>query len=148
MKLLDQLEQLVFWLLPLPKKWQRFVRYSIVGGIATPVDFGIYFSLTRLIPWFTKFYLVANIFAFLGGTIVAYLFNRSWTFGQGVKFVWKQYVKFLVINLFTLIILQICFYIFVDVFHWYDLIAKVLLLAISIGINFSLNSFWTFRRSE
>jgi putative flippase GtrA len=116
-----------------------------VGGVAATGDFSVYFSLTRLIGWFSHNYLMANACSFVIGSIIGYFLNKNWTFRQGHIFVPSQYLKYLIANLITLAILQLFFYFFVEIIGLYDMIAKILLLAISIGINFSFSKFWTFK---
>lgn len=138
-------EKIVYAILPPLAKWPRFVRYGLVGCVAAAGDFAVYFSVTRLNDWFSRNYLVANICSFAVGSMIGYFLNKNWTFQQGRSFVPTQYIKYLIANLITLVILQVFFYFFVEVLSLYDMVAKVLLLIISIGINFSFSKFWTFK---
>jgi len=146
MLILNFTEKVIYYFLPFLQKWQKFIRYSIVGATATIGDFSVYFSLTRGFDWFNHYYIAANICSFTIGSIIGYFLNKFWTFEQGKQFITAQYAKFLTSNIITLIVLQFCFYFFVSVLGIYDIVAKFLLLAISIGINFSFSYFWTFKR--
>lgn len=147
MWILNFAEKIIYAALPSLIRWQRFIRYSMVGGVATIGDFTIYFSLTRLNAWFSQYYLVANVCSFVVGSMIGYFLNKNWTFQQGKSFIASQYTKYIIANLITLAILQLFFYIFVEIFGLYDVIAKIALLFISIGINFSFSKFWTFKQA-
>ena len=57
----------------------QFVRYTVVGGVAFGVDFGLLFVLTRFAG---VFYLVSAAISFIAGLAVNYLLSRVWVFNR------------------------------------------------------------------
>ncbi len=57
----------------------QLFRYSIVGGIAFIVDFGLLYSLTE---WLNFYYLLSATLSFIAGLIVNYTLSTKWVFYQ------------------------------------------------------------------
>ncbi|MGV9769745.1 GtrA family protein [Microbacterium sp. NPDC003461] len=79
----------------------QLIRFALVGGLNTAVDFAILFLLRALgVPL-----IVANTVSTTVGLCVSFLLNRSYTFrsggGRG-----RQFALFLVVTLFGLWVLQ------------------------------------------
>lgn len=125
---------------------KKFVKYSLVGIVNTAIDFSIYIALTRLIPWFADNYLIANAISFTVAVTNSFILNKRWTFKYTNKHqLHFQYFKFVIVNLFTLTIVELALYILVSQFGVYDLFAKIVITCFGVVINFSLSRFWVFR---
>ncbi len=57
----------------------QFLRYTVVGGVAFAVDFGLLFGFTRFAG---LFYLVSAAISFTAGLAVNYLLSRVWVFNR------------------------------------------------------------------
>jgi len=57
----------------------QLVRYTLVGGVAFLVDFGLLFMLTE---YAGMHYLAAAAVAFLGGLTTNYALSVSWVFSR------------------------------------------------------------------
>ena len=59
---------------------KQLARFIVVGCAAVATDFVFYFVLLNLIP-----HAPAKTISFIAGTIVAYIFNKYWTFEKPDK---------------------------------------------------------------
>ncbi|OGY89707.1 MAG: hypothetical protein A2927_00105 [Candidatus Komeilibacteria bacterium RIFCSPLOWO2_01_FULL_45_10] len=126
---------------------KQFIRFSLVGVISTLIDFLVYFGLTRLIVWFGHYYLVANAISFTLAVINSFILNRHWTFADGSdRKLHFKFIKFFIVNFFTLIVVELSLYYLVEHLLIYDLFAKILVLLISVISNFCLIKFWVFKK--
>lgn len=126
---------------------KQFVKYSFVGVLNTLTDFLVYYALTRLFDWLAHYYLVANAISFCIAVTQSFFLNKFWTFQNlGKEKMRSQYLKFVIVNFFTLAVNQLIFYSLVDLFGVYDLYAKVVLIFSSVIINFSLVKLWVFKK--
>lgn len=55
----------------------QFFRYTLVGGVAFAVDFGLLFVLTEYVHFH---YLISATFSFLVGLFVNYVLSTQWIF--------------------------------------------------------------------
>lgn len=84
------------------KKHAEKVRFIIVGGVNTAIDFGILFLLTFL--GMDK--IVANFFSTGVALIFSFFANKTFTFKEQSGNAKKQFIYFLVITLFGLWVIQ------------------------------------------
>ncbi len=84
------------------KKHAEKVKFIIVGGANTAIDFVILFGLTFL--GVDK--LVANFFSTSVALVFSFFVNKSFTFKNETKNAKKQFALFLVITLFGLWVIQ------------------------------------------
>ena len=84
------------------KKHAEKVKFIIVGGANTAIDFVILFGLTFL--GVDK--IVANFFSTSVALVFSFFVNKSFTFKNETKNAKKQFALFLVITLFGLWVIQ------------------------------------------
>ena len=126
---------------------KQFVKFSFVGVINTSIDFVIYLALTRLIYWFAVYYLVANAISFSLAVTNSFILNKRWTFKDlNKEQLHLKYFKFFLVNIFSLIIVEILLFLLVNKFGIYDLFAKVIVLLYYVVSNFLLSKFWVFKK--
>lgn len=132
-----------YWLI-FPKTFRYFIKYSIVGASNAGIDFFTYWALTRSFLFFEAHFLIANAIAFILATGWGFIWNRNWTFEKkdGKKI--NQYVKYIVVNLGGLLIIEIILFTLVKL-GMHDIFAKVIASIFAWGWNFTLNKFWTFK---
>lgn len=124
---------------------QEFIRFAIVGFSNTFLDFLVYIGLTRLVSFFSHYYLIANLISFSLAATNSFFWNRNWTFKYREKDIGRQYLKFFIVSIIGLLINEGCLYLLVANFHLYDLLAKLFAIGVSLSWNFFINRFWTFR---
>ena len=121
-------------------------KFCLVGLGNTAVDFTIYISLTRGWEFWLYYYLGANLIAFVVANIFSFVVNKSWTFKnkEYSSYHW-QYLKFLIVSLGALVIVEITLFVFVDWLGIYDLVGKVVGIVLSLLWSFAIHRRWTFR---
>lgn len=116
--------------------------FAMVGIVNTVVDFSIFWSTATYLHWPL---IPANVLAWLVAVSCSYVLNSFITFGpeSGRILRWRDYASFaasgvagMVSSTATLFALSY----FVPV-----LVAKLLSIAVSFGVNFSLSHFVVFR---
>lgn len=78
------------------------LRFALVGGVNTAIDFGILFGLVALGLDKIPSNFISTSFAFL----FSFFANKSYTFKDKSKQTKRQFVSFLVVTLFGLWVLQ------------------------------------------
>ncbi len=123
----------------------QFVKFGIIGVLNTLIDFSVYTFLTRLIPFFGHYIYVAATISFLCGALFSYFANRTWTFTQKSRPEFREAVKFYISVGTAYLLTIILLYIFVNIFNFYDLYAKIIVTFIILFWNFFMNKFWVFK---
>lgn len=136
----------------------RFVRFSVVGGIGALVDFGAYNLLTS---YFLLRPVISSVFSFLAALSNNFILNRYWTYPDSrSKPMARQIIEYGVVNLIGLAIRTPIFILLekpsVELFGNYnlpggasaDMLGHNFSLAVAIGVvvfwNFFVNRYWTF----
>jgi putative flippase GtrA len=120
----------------------KVVRYAVVGGIATVVDFGIFtlFAVTMAYP-----YLLVGASSFAAGTLVNYLLSIRFVFASGVRF--KRRTELAMVFLVSsvgLALHQLFLYLFVEFLALHLLAAKVLATGLVFSWNFGIRRYYVF----
>ncbi len=124
---------------------KQFVKFCLIGLINTVIDFSIFFGLTRVFEFFSNHYLFANIFAFFFANLFSFIANKHWTFSNKSTKYTSQYAKFLIVSLFSLLLVQLTLYLSISVFGVWDVYAKIVALFVSVIINYFGSRFWAFK---
>lgn len=127
---------------------RQFLKFAIVGFINTGLDFLVYFLLTRLWDFWMVHYLWANLISFSVAITNSYILNRNWTFRHKGGGVALQYIKYFLVTLIGLCFNEGILFLFVQVFHFYDLLAKVFAVSVVMLWNFGVYKFWIFREKK
>jgi len=81
---------------------ERFVRFAVVGGVGTVVDFTILVVLKEVVGLPL---LLANTTSYLAGVANNFTLNRLWTYPEArAKAVWRQFAQFLMVSTAGLIL--------------------------------------------
>lgn len=121
---------------------KQFVKFSLVGSSNTVIDVIVYFFLTRFVDFY---YILAAFISFIVAVTWSFFLNRRWTFRHSGRDMTNQYIKFFTVNTFVMVMNLSSLFVLVDVFGFYDLVAKLCAAIVLALVNFSLNKFWTFR---
>ncbi len=122
----------------------KFIRFSISGGVATLVDISLLYILTEYIGiW----YLISSIFSFITGSITHFTISRHWVFKNFKKTFWHQYKSFFAIHLGGLAINITGLYILVEYFDIYYILAKLLVVVLGVTWTFFANKKFTFNNA-
>ena len=125
--------------------WQ-FIKFNIVGISNTAVDFVVYFLLTNIAGFN---YILAQTCSYTTGIINSYIWNTVWTFRKEKRRTAREFILFIVVNLFSygvsVGVLALC----KDVLHIpYELINKVAASFFSAVVNFAGNKLFVFNKSN
>jgi len=128
---------------------ERFLRFALVGGVGTFVDFGLLFLFHEVIGLPL---LAANSLSYLAGVANNFTLNRLWTYPDAQhRAIWEQFAKFLavstvglVLNNWLVLLLAEPLGALPNLSQTGYLAAKVLATAVVFVWNFSANRFWTF----
>jgi putative flippase GtrA len=126
----------------------QFARFFLVGLSNTAIDFGVYLSLTRFIPFFGSYIYLANTIAFAAAATWSYVANRTWTFKVTTKANPQEATKFYISTITAFILSTLTLYTFVELFQNHDVLGKVAASAVSMVWNFSLNKLWVFNNKK
>lgn len=147
MKIFDYILKL-FFLIPFIRKkifFQQLIRFTIVGGIATVIDFAIYIFLTRGFSFWQENYFWANLIALFIGATLNFNWNRQWTFFYQRENIWGPYFKFWLVVVVTIILYQFFFYLLVNFLFFFDLLAKIIVAILIMLIRFAIQKYWVFK---
>jgi|LSQX01.3.fsa_nt_gb putative flippase GtrA len=89
----------------------QFLRYTIVGGIATAFDVSVY---SFLIYVFDINPLIANTFSFTCGLFINYFLSRRWVFNRSLQSFKKDFALFAIIGVLGLGLSNLILFILID----------------------------------
>lgn len=121
-------------------KYYQFIKFSLVGVLNTVIYMLIYFILLKV----QVNYLIANIIGYIAGMINGYFWNVVWVFKKydSLK---SSFIKFTIVNCFTLLLSEGFLYIFVEKFYFDKYFSQILTISIVVFINFIANKKWSFK---
>lgn len=125
---------------PSNKTRTQLLRFLVVGSSAVATDFLSYFFLLNLLS-----HAPAKTISFILGTIVAYVFNKYWTFEQPRRDR-TEIIRFIILYSMTLganvLVNQIALYLFPSLI----LLAFLAATGTSTILNFIGQKWWVFKR--
>jgi putative flippase GtrA len=126
---------------------RQFIKFCIVGGINTVVDFGAYFLLTRQTAFFSHdggHYLLAATLTFSLAVVSSFCLNTFWTFRAGGPGWHRRAPQFVAVTLVGLFINDLVMYLVVTA-GGHDMVGKVAAAGLVTFWNFFAQKHWTFR---
>ena len=81
----------------------QVVKFGFVGGLNTAVDWGLYWLLTRTVPYFSEFLVLAKSISYTAGVINSFFWNKNFTF-RVKKTPLSKFIFFFIINLVAIAI--------------------------------------------
>ena len=134
----------------------QFVKFGIVGLSNTVISYVIYvgtlilFQKNNLIP--SVDYLVAQVIAFILSVLWSFYWNNKFVFEKAdneerniVHALIKTYISYAFTGLFLNSIFSL---LWVEVLGIPKIIAPIINLLVSVPLNFVMNKFWAFRKTE
>ena len=120
----------------------RFIKFGMVGVLNTLVNWIIFFILNAL----GMYYILANIIAYILGTVNSYLWNTLWVFKYKDKASTETTIKFIILNLIGLGLNTGILYVLVDLCNLNKFIGLVITTGIVMIINYVVNKLWVFSK--
>ncbi|WP_028980095.1 GtrA family protein [Sporocytophaga myxococcoides] len=110
----------------------QFIRFAVVGGICTAVNYVIFITLTELTQ---IHYLVASTIGFFTGLLTGFYINKNWTFSKEDNN--KIYIlKYFLVYLFSLGVNLIILKYLVENYHLSHMVAQVIATGTTVFSNF------------
>ena len=125
-------------------KLKMLSRFSIVGVLNTLIDF---VAFTIFNSWFGISYTISQIAGYSLGVVNSFIFNKNWTFEDKNtnKKIVHEFLKFIIINLISLIITIIFMRILIKRFNVNVYIAKIIVTFVAQITNFVGYKLWVFK---
>ena len=132
-------------ILSLLKKHRETVSYLFFGVVTTVVNFILYYALLFL----GMHYLWAQVIAWIGAVLVAYITNKLWVFESRVNGflpVLKEMLVFIASRLFSFGVETLLLYLMVDVASVSEGIAKIPVAVLTVILNYVTGKLLVFRK--
>lgn len=113
----------------------QIFKFVVVGGIATLIDWAIYYILFN---YFHIFPLISNIISYSISVIYNFIMSVKWVFDTKDKSMKRLLFEFIVLSLIGLIISEFIIWFFLEILSFDSFIAKILSTLIVMVINFIL----------
>jgi putative flippase GtrA len=129
-------------LFSLLKKYQKFIKFSLVGFSSTVIDVG---GLWILVEFAHLPVLLSSAISFCLAATNGFWWNKHWTFKNEEKKYLKQFSYFFLISLGGLFINLILLKVLISL-NVYYLLAKILIVGVVVSWNYLWNNLVTFRK--
>lgn len=131
---------------PLALRYQAVLSYLFFGVLTTLVSFLLYFPLSRVMH-----YLAANVLAWIGAVLFAYLTNRSFVFEdrrRGAGHLLRQGAAFAGVRLFSLGMEEAILFLLIDRLGVNADLTKVIAAVAVTVLNYFFSKYLVFRKRE
>lgn len=126
----------------------QFIKFGIVGASNTLIAYVIY----SICVYLGIHYLLANALGFFISVLNAYYWSDRFVFkkgeGEARSAIWTLAKTYVAYGSTGLLLASILLYLYVDKFHISEYIAQLLVLVITIPLNFIINKFWSFKTKK
>lgn len=124
----------------LPRSFLQFCKFSVVGGVATLIDYAIMFGLTNFAG---VDYAISGAISFCISLVVNYLLSMRFVFvSSGDRTRLFEFVSFSAIGLVGLGINQAALWFFTEKAGLYYMLSKVIATALVLFWNFFMRKFF------
>lgn len=119
------------------QRFQEILRYLIVGALGVGAYCLVFFPLTLRAGWGNS---AAAVPAFIANTLVAFLFQRRWTFkNKAHNDISKQVRRYFGLNVGLLFLNMAVLYYLADRMHWAIVVAQICSIVIGTSIGFMVS---------
>lgn len=126
----------------------QFIKFGLVGVSTTLISYGLYSLLVYIgVP-----YLISNIIAFVIGTLNSFLWNSIFVFKKDVSEKRNPLLvllkTFLTYGSTNLALNSLLLFILVEKLNCSEYIAPIVILFITVPLNFFINKFWAYKTTK
>ena len=122
---------------------KEFVKFAFVGVINTLINMGV---LYILVNYFSVYYMVAAILAFLVAVTNSFIMNTLWTFKSDIADkTHSKLSKFFLISTIAALFNLLFLYIFTEFLGIWYMLSQLFAIVLTLLINFIGNKLWTYR---
>lgn len=129
------------------RKYEEMIIYLIGGVLTTIVNWATYVVCSRV---FHLHYMPSTVIAFIVGVIFGYIINKIMVFkSKDYSFaaICKEFATFTAGRIATLLMEMGMMYVFVDLVHLYDLLAKFICLIFVTIANYLISKLLVFKKN-
>ncbi len=119
--------------------------FSLTAIVGLVLDLLILLGLVEIAG---MHYIFAATLAFAIAAIAEYTLDRKWSFKDSNAEIKKGFISFIIIAIFTIILISLGLWVLVELFHMYYLTSRIVIMPIIGTINFILNYAITFEMKE
>lgn len=120
---------------------KQFIKFGLVGVSNTLISIVIYNGLLYI----KINYIVAYTIAFLISVVNAYFWNKKYVFNKQISTDKKPFIKVFLSYGSTFLLGMLLLFILVSYLGISEQLAQILILFITIPLNFLLNKLWAFK---
>ena len=125
---------------------KEFIKFTIVGIVNTAIHLSILYILTE---FFSVWYILSSLIAFLFAVTNSFILNTLWTFKKNIKHkTTTKYGKFFIVSAITALSNLLFLYIFTEFVGLWYMLSQVIAIVLTLMMNFIGNKFWTFKENE
>lgn len=118
----------------------QFIKFSIVGFSNTVISLFVYYVLL----WLKCNYLIANAISWIISVFNGFYWNNKYVFKNENTWL-KALIRTYISYGFSFILGNILLIVLIEFFKVSEIIAPLIILVITIPLNFLMNKFWTFK---
>jgi putative flippase GtrA len=118
----------------------QFLKFCVVGLSNTVISLAVYY----IILYFGAHYVIASILSFIISVLNAYYWNYKYVFNTKSDIL-KSLIKTYTSYGFSYVLSTTLLIILVEYYNISELLAPILVLVITVPLNFILNKFWAFK---
>lgn len=126
----------------------QFVKFGIVGLSNTLIAYAVYAACV----WLGCHYLVANGLGFVVGVLNAYYWSDRYVFkkeeGETRSALWTLVKTYLAYGATGLLLASLLLYVYVDRWQVSAYLAQLLVLVVTVPLNFIINKRWSFKTKQ
>ena len=112
---------------------KQILKFTVVGGFAFVIDYGLLYVLTEFIG---IHYLISSIISFTVSVIFNYIMSITWVFDVNKKQGVKEFIVFIILSVIGLGINELIMYLMVDIMVIHYMISKLFSTGIVMVYNF------------
>ena len=132
----------------------QFIRFGCVGAVNTLVDYAVFWLSNQILGesiLLGKYnYLIAQLLGFVAGTLNAWFMNGRFVFKdknrrkeQSKTQLWRSFIGYG----FTFGLSELLLWLLVSRFGLNKYLAKLMIMCVTIPLNFVINRFWIFKKT-
>lgn len=118
----------------------ELVKYGFWGAVTTALNLLTFFLLEGI----GMYYITANVVSYIFAVIINYILNKKFVFNSTSQRDSKQFIKFIIVRLVSLLIDSSLFYLLVSVLNFNVNISRIFLSVAIIIATFGVNKFFVF----
>ena len=128
----------------------HIIKYILIGALTTVFCLALFWSLIHLTPLGETDLgeNVANFLSIIITIFVAYILNRCFVFNSKEKNIFKEFSKFVIARVFSMLFDMVCFYVFATVLRFDEMIVKICIQVAVIILNYILSKKIVFKKDE